>query len=129
MTTHTNANIAKDSEEQIEFAFGDSVEEGEGIDEQLFVPPAQAPFQTNYIASLEPAINQRERMCACYPLCKKMVDECGGWNSVNNCIYWGVKLKNDPVLLALMKSQKRKTRNQCCAEQRRMKRQQVIDNN
>ena len=97
---------------------------------QLFVPPAQAPFQTNYIALLAESINQRERTrCACYPLCKKMADECGGWNSVNNCIYWGVKLKNDPVLLALMKSQKRKTRNQCCAEQRRMKRQQVIDNN
>ena len=127
-TTHTNANIANDSEEQIEFAIGDSAEEGEGIGVQLFVPPAQAPFQTNYIASLEP-INQRERRCACYPLCKKMADECGGWNSVNNCIYWGVKLKNDPVLLASMKSQKRKMRNQRCAEQRRMKRQQVIDEN
>ena len=28
-TTHTNANIANDSEEQIKFAIGDSVEEGE----------------------------------------------------------------------------------------------------
>ena len=29
VTTHTNGNIANDSEEQIEFAIGDSVEEGE----------------------------------------------------------------------------------------------------
>jgi len=94
---------------------------------QLFVPPAQASFQKNYIASLE-SINQRERRCACYPLCKKMADKCGGWNSVNNCIYWGVKLKNDPALLASMKSQqKRKIRNQRYAEQRRMKRHQVMD--
>ena len=87
----------------------------------LFVPPAQAPSQREYIVGVDELTHQRDRKCACYPLCKQLADMCGGWNSIYQCREYGHRIRDQPQLIETMKREKRKLKNASDAARRKIR--------